>query len=52
MAERTAAVAKHAYDVLTLEVQSFFAQVGNLRLKKPCRAHELRRVIQQVLDMQ
>jgi two-component system CheB/CheR fusion protein len=39
-------------DVLSPETQGFLAQVDNLRLKKPCRAQEVRRAIEQVLASQ
>ena len=37
-------------DVLGPEAQAFFAQVDHPRLEKPFKAHEVRRVIQQVLE--
>jgi two-component system NtrC family sensor kinase len=38
-------------DVLSPEAQTFFAQVNSLRLIKPFRAEEVRRLIQQVLEV-
>ena len=37
-------------DVLSPETQGFLAQFDNPRLKKPCKAQEVRRVIEQVLE--
>jgi CheY-like chemotaxis protein len=39
-------------DLLSPETQAFLAQVDKPLLKKPCRAREVRRVIQQVLASQ
>ncbi len=38
-------------DVLGPEAQAFFAQVDCPRLEKPFKAQEVRRLIQQVLDI-